>query len=67
MQWMLIGLLFYFHSGKHHKERQELPERTWLPWPHSSPLLSIVFPCPLLLSLCHLDGQIWDESDESVC
>lgn len=20
-----------------------------------------------LLSLCHLDGQIWDESDESVC
>lgn len=23
--------------------------------------------CLFFLSLCHLDGQIWDESDESVC
>lgn len=69
MQWMVSirDLLFPFHSGKHHKGRKELPGRTWLPRPHSSPPLRIVFSRLLLLSLCHLDGQIWDESDESVC
>lgn len=71
MQLMIGGRVFSTVSLSlwqiSHTERENLQKGLGflrLIHPFYSLLSSLAF---FLLSLCHLDGQIWDESVESVC